>query len=72
MAKVLVLVPFPMTEENRAQRREQLNAVQLGPDIEFQFESVRAAPKNYVSQYDLVLADMGHAGGRSRRPESGF
>lgn len=59
MAKVLVLVPFPMTEENRALRRGQLDAVQLGPEIEFQFESVRAAPKNYVSQYDLVLADMG-------------
>jgi Asp/Glu/hydantoin racemase len=59
MAKVLVLVPFPMSEENRAQRRQQLSAVHLGPDIEFQFESVRAAPKNYVSQYDLVLADMG-------------
>jgi allantoin racemase len=59
LAKVLVLVPFPMSEENRAQRREQLTAVELGPNIEFQFESVRAAPKNYVSQYDLVLADMG-------------
>ncbi|TDI58736.1 MAG: hydrogenase expression protein HupH [Alphaproteobacteria bacterium] len=59
MAKVLVLVPFPMSEENRAQRREQLTAVELGPDIEFHFESVRAAPRNYVSHYDLVLADMG-------------
>lgn len=59
MRKVLVLVPFPMSEENRIQRRQQLSAVELGPDIEFQFESVRAAPKNYVSQYDLVLADVG-------------
>ncbi len=59
MKKVLVLVPFPMSEENRTQRQQQLSAVELGPDIEFQFESVRAAPKNYVSQYDLVLADVG-------------
>jgi len=59
MAKVLVLVPFPMSEENLMQRRQQLSAVELNPDIEFQFESVRAAPKNYVSQYDLVLADVG-------------
>jgi len=59
MAKVLVLVPFPMSEENLLQRRQQLSAVELNPDIEFQFESVRAAPKNYVSQYDLVLADVG-------------
>lgn len=59
MKKVLVLVPFPMSEENRSQRSEQLSAVELGPNIEFEFESVRAAPKNYVSQYDLVLADIG-------------
>ena len=59
MAKVLVIVPFPMSEENRRQRRDQVEAVELGPDIEFVFESTRAAPKNYVSQSDLVLADIG-------------
>jgi allantoin racemase len=59
MAKVLVLVPFPMNQENRQQRQDQLKAVDLGPDIEFHYQSVRAAPKNYISQYDLVLADMG-------------
>ena len=59
MPKVLVIVPFPMSEENRDQRRDQLKAVELGPDIQFDFESVRVAPKNYVSQYDMVLADIG-------------
>jgi allantoin racemase len=59
MPKVLVLVPFPMDEENRQQRRDQVKAVELGPDIEFDFESVLVAPKNYISQYDLVLADLG-------------
>jgi Asp/Glu/hydantoin racemase len=59
MAKVLVIVPFPMSEENLAQRRDQLAAVTLAPDIEFVFQSTRAAPKNYVSQADLVLADVG-------------
>ena len=49
MKRVLVIVPFPMTEENRDQRRQQLQAVELGPDIAFDFESVRAAPRNYVS-----------------------
>lgn len=59
MARVLVIVPFPMSEENRDQRREQLKAVKLGPDISFDFQSVRVAPRNYVSQYDMVLADVG-------------
>lgn len=59
MQKVLVVVPFPMSEENRAQRREQLNAVSLGPDITFEFESVRVAPRNYVSAADMTIADFG-------------
>lgn len=59
MIKVLVIVPFPMSDENRAQRREQLKAVTLGPDIEFHFQSVRVAPRNYVSASDMVLADVG-------------
>ena len=59
MKRVLVIVPFPMSEENRDQRRAQLGAVELGPGISFEFESVRIAPKNYVSASDMVLADLG-------------
>lgn len=59
MKKVLVIVPFPMSEENRDQRRAQLQAVQLGPDISFEFESVRVAPRNYVSASDMAIADIG-------------
>jgi len=59
MKKVLVIVPFPMSEENRDQRRAQLDAVELGPDITFDYVSVRAAPRNYVSASDMVLADVG-------------
>ncbi len=59
MKRVLVIVPFPMSEENRDQRRQQLKAVELGPGIEFDFESVRVAPKNYVSASDMTLAELG-------------
>ena len=59
MKRVLVIVPFPMSDENRDQRRQQLQAVSLGPDISFDFESVRIAPKNYVSASDMSLADFG-------------
>jgi len=59
MKKVLVIVPFPMSEANRAQRREQLGAVRLGPDIRFDFRSVRVAPRNYVSASDMAIADIG-------------
>lgn len=59
MKRVLVIVPFPMSEENRALRRQQVETVDLGPDIEFEFRSTRAAPRNYISGADLVLADLG-------------
>jgi len=59
MKKVLVIVPFPMNEENRDQRRQQLQAVELGPGIAFDFESVRVAPRNYVSASDMTLAEFG-------------
>ena len=58
MRKVLVIVPFPMNEENRRQRMAQLQAVKLAPDIEFDFRPVRAGPTTYTSAHDLVLADL--------------
>ncbi|MBX3539468.1 MAG: hydrogenase expression protein HupH [Chelatococcus sp.] len=59
MARVLVIVPFPMDADNLEKRKAQLSAVKLGPDIEFDFKPVRIAPVNYVSQQDSVLADVG-------------
>ena len=58
MARVLVIVPFPMSEENRRAREAQLDAVQLGAGVEFHFRPVRAAPANYTSEHDSVLADI--------------
>ena len=55
---MLVVVPFPMSEENRRAREAQLGAVRLGPGIEFHFRPVRAAPANYTSEHDSVLADL--------------
>jgi allantoin racemase len=59
MKRVLVIVPFPMNEQNLGQRRAQLGAVELGPGIEFDFRPVKAAPRNYVSASDMVLAEVG-------------
>ncbi len=59
MKRVLVIVPFPMSERNLAQRRAQLDAVALGPGITFDFRPVKAAPRNYVSASDMVLAELG-------------
>ncbi|MGQ0650655.1 MAG: aspartate/glutamate racemase family protein [Betaproteobacteria bacterium] len=59
MHKVLVVVPFPVSEEQLALRRAQMEAVRLGPDIEFDFRPVKAAPSNYVSHHDYILADAG-------------
>ncbi|GHD05280.1 aspartate/glutamate racemase family protein [Tianweitania populi] len=58
MKKVLVIVPFPMGEEDLARRQAQMKAVDLGPGIEFHYKAVRVGPKNYSSQHDMVLADI--------------
>ena len=58
MKKILVIVPFPMSAENLASRRDQLKAVDLSDALDFTFRPVKAAPKNYVSQADMVLADI--------------
>lgn len=57
--RVLVIVPFPMSEDNLGRRKAQLDAVRLGEGIDFEFRPVRVAPANYVSQQDSVLADIG-------------
>lgn len=59
MTRVLIIVPFPMSDVNLQSRRDQLAAVKLDPQLEFTFRPVRAAPRNYISQADMVLADIG-------------
>jgi allantoin racemase len=46
MKDVLVIVPFPMSEENLAARQSQLQAVELSDQLRFTFRSTKAAPKN--------------------------
>lgn len=72
MPKVLVIVPFPMSEENRKQREQQLEAVELGPDINFHFRPVRAGPANYTSDHDSVLADISILDAGKRAQEEGY
>ena len=70
--RVLVLVPFPMDADNLAKRRAQMSAVKLGPDIVFDFRPVAIAPVNYVSQQDMLLADIGMVEAGHRAEEEGY
>ena len=72
MKDVLVIVPFPMSEENLAQRRAQLDAVELSDQLRFTFKSTKAAPRNYVSEADMVLADVGILEVGQSAQEDGF
>jgi allantoin racemase len=47
-----------MSDENRRAREAQLQAVRLAPGMDFHFRPVRAAPANYASEHDSVLADV--------------
>src|SRR5207244_3990867 len=56
MARVLVIVPFPLGESGIANRAAQLEKVELGPGIEFDFRGVRAGPALLDSGHDTALA----------------
>ena len=58
MKQILVIVPFPMSKDNLALRKQQLDAVQISEQMAFKFKAVKAAPKNYISEADMVLADV--------------
>jgi allantoin racemase len=56
--RVLILVPFAFDENGLANRRAQQEAVELGPDIEFDYRGVKAGPALFDSWHDYVLADL--------------
>lgn len=56
--RVVVLVPFAFDEQGLANRRAQLDAVELGPGIQFDFKPVKAGPALYDSFHDTMLADL--------------
>ena len=58
MKKVLVIVPFNLDEEGIANRQAQMNEVDLGPGIEFDFRGVKAGPALFDSYHDFALADV--------------
>lgn len=58
MARVLVIVPFPFEEGGMDNRRAQLAPLSFGPEIEFDYRPVKAAPSMYDSYHDWLLADL--------------
>ena len=72
MKKILVIVPFPMSQENLSSRQAQLKSVDISEGFEFVFRPVKAAPRNYVSQSDMVLADVGILEAGLDAEEEGF
>ena len=57
-AKILVLAPFPLAADQLALREKQLDAAPLPDGVVVHFKPTKAAPANYVSHHDYVLADM--------------
>jgi allantoin racemase len=57
--KVLVLVPFPLSDAGVDNRRAQTGHVTLGSDIQFDYRPARASCAMFDSPHDWLLADMG-------------
>jgi Asp/Glu/hydantoin racemase len=70
--RVLVIVPFAMAPEHLALRREQLQGIELAPELQFEFRPVKAGPVNYSSHHDFVLADVANFEAGCRAQEEGF
>ena len=72
MRRVLVIVPFAMSPEHLALRREQLQGIELSPELQFEFRPVKAGPVNYSSHHDFVLADVANFEAGCRAQDEGF
>ncbi len=57
--RVLVSVPFPLDDEGVANRRLQVSAIDLGPDIQFDFEPVKAGAKLLAGNPDPARSGGG-------------
>jgi Asp/Glu/hydantoin racemase len=72
MKKILTIVPFAMSPENLALRQQQLQGLQFGPDLQFEYRAVKAGPVNYSSHHDFVLADTSIFEAGCRAQQEGF
>ena len=70
--RVLVVVPFAMSEDNLLLRRRQLDGLQFGDGIRFEYRAVRAGPLNYSSHHDFTLADAANFEAGCRAQDEGY
>jgi allantoin racemase len=70
--KVLVIVPFAMSADNLLLREQQQAGLQFGPDLVFEYRTVKAGPVNYSSHHDFVLADVANFEAGCRAQAEGY
>lgn len=70
--QVLVIVPFAMSQDNLLLRRHQLQGLEFGDGIRFEYRAVRAGPLNYASHHDFVLADAANFEAGCRAQDEGY
>lgn len=70
--RVLVVVPFAMSQDNLLLRQQQLQGLQFGDGIRFEYRAVRAGPLNYASHHDFALADVANFEAGCRAQDEGY
>lgn len=70
--RILVLVPFPLPDEQMVLRRAQVRTPAFDGDVSFEFRGARVAPDHYVSDHDNLLADLGLFEAGMNAKEEGF
>lgn len=70
--RILVVVPFAMSDDNLRLRQEQLQGLQFGDDLRFEYRPVKAGPANYSSHHDFALADVSIFEAGCRAQQEGY
>ncbi len=58
MKRILVLVPFALTDDEIANRRQQASQVLLRPDVTLEYQPVTAGPTAFMSPHDWALMEV--------------
>jgi allantoin racemase len=72
MPKVLVIVPYPLSEQGVANRRSQLAAVNGLEGLEFEYRPVKVAPALGAGYHDLALFEIAIFEAGCTAEEDGF
>ena len=72
MKQILVIVPFPMSNENLSRTARTARCCRAVRCAGIYFQASQAAPRNYISPVDMMLADISIFEAGMKAEQEGF